>query len=413
MASRTTTAPSAMQRWRILLAIGTLATTAYAQPQPKFSEPLDDVIVAKRAVLMEETTGKVLWSRDPETAAYPASTTKIMTGLLLLENTKPEDVIIAPKDIEKIKESSMHLKPFERVRAKNLIYAIMLRSANDGCYAAACHIAGSQEKFVEMMNKRAKEIGCLNTHFENTNGLNNPDHKISAHDLALIAREAMKREDFRRVVSTRKYKIDRSLNFKDLWMVSRNKILSKDKTADGIKTGWTIPSGHTYVGSVNRNGMRVFTSILDSKDWQGDHTTMANWAFKAFTRKLIHAPGPITKSEIGAGGQNLAGDLSIRENVYNVQRTADLRPVSTHFEPFPPGRAIPDAVGFWVVTDADGFEQRIPVYSSGVLQSMVDSVIKPKQDKTGIILGAIIITVAGTYWWRGQLKRSKKIKRKF
>jgi D-alanyl-D-alanine carboxypeptidase len=108
--------------------------------------------------VIEAETGKVLWSKDPDTPRFPASTTKIMTGLLLLERCKPDDIIVAPPDVENVKEASMHLKPGEQVKAKDMIYALMLRSANDGCYAVACHIGGSVEGFAQIMNDWAARI---------------------------------------------------------------------------------------------------------------------------------------------------------------------------------------------------------------------------------------------------------------
>jgi len=332
---------------------------------PRTGHPLD-VVLSKSAVVMEETTGKVLWSRDKDTPRYPASTTKILTTLLFLEKTQPDEIVVAPPEIETIGESSMHLKPGERVRAKYLAYAMMLRSANDGCYAAANHVAGSVPKFVELMNARAKEIGCTNTDFYNTNGLNDNRHKTSAYDLALMGREAMKNETFREIVKTRKKKIARSTNTKDLWMVSRNKILWKDPTADGIKTGWTIPAGHTYVGSAMRGPMRVITSLLDDRSWQDSHLAMIDWAFKTYRKERFKSAGVIAKSDLGPGAEKLDGVLLIDRDVFVVVPIK--RPkVTTRFEPsstIPDGFTVPEGttyVGDWVVADSEKFEQRIPV----------------------------------------------------
>lgn len=316
---------------------------------------LGSVVLAKHALLVEEATGRILWERDPYTPTYPASTTKIMTGLLLLENTKPDDVIVAPKDIEKIKESSMHLKPLERVRAKDMIYALMLRSANDGCYATACHIAGDLPKFVEMMNARAKEIGCQGTSFTNANGLNDPNHKTTAFDLFLMAREAMKREDFRRVVSTKKIKISRSLNFKDMWMVNRNKFLWRDKTADGVKTGYTVPSGATYVGSATRNGVRYYTVLLNSSNWKADHKVMLEWAFSKFERTLVRKAGKFNARD--------GTPIIIKDPIYICHPVGKSDYSLTHIKEDVPGK--PDQYGFLEVDQFDGTKQRIPLYYDG------------------------------------------------
>ena len=150
-----------MNGLRYLIASLTLTASA-------LSSALD--VSAKTAIVIDASSGKVLWSKNPESSMYPASTTKIMTGLLLVEHCKPNDIITAPYDIETIKEASMHLKPGERVTAHDMLYAIMLRSANDGCYAIAKHISGSVEAFAKLMNERARQVGCSNTHFVNPNG---------------------------------------------------------------------------------------------------------------------------------------------------------------------------------------------------------------------------------------------------
>ena len=217
-----------------LLLLPVVAGAVEAAPQP---------VGALSATAIDAASGKVLWSKDPDAPRFPASTTKIMTGLLLAERLKPTDTITAPWDVALVKESSMHLKPFERLSARDMLTALMLRSANDGCYAVAVRLAGSVDKFADMMNARAKEIGCTGTHFHNPNGLNDPQHYTTAHDLALIGREAMRNPLFASVVKTYKARIDRSINVKDEWMVNHDKRLLKDPTCDGIKTGWTVPAG--------------------------------------------------------------------------------------------------------------------------------------------------------------------------
>ncbi len=147
-------------------------------------------VSAKSAIIIDAGSGKVLWSKNAESSMFPASTTKIMTALLLIEHCKMTDMITAPADIEKVKEASMHLKPGEQVSVHDMLYALMLRSANDGCYAVATHISGSVEEFSKLMNLRARQAGCTHTHFHNPNGLNDRDHTTTAHDLALMGRAA-------------------------------------------------------------------------------------------------------------------------------------------------------------------------------------------------------------------------------
>jgi D-alanyl-D-alanine carboxypeptidase len=247
-------------------------------------------VTAPSAIIISAETGQVLWSKGAETPRFPASTTKIMTALLLIENCKPDDVITAPKGIKDVKESSMHLEEGETVTAHDMLYALLLRSANDGCVAVADHISGSVPAFAALMNQRAKQLGCTHTHFDNPNGLNDPHHTISAHDLAIIAREAMRHPEFSDVVRQTKHRITRSINQKDTWMVTRNKWLKKDPTADGIKTGWTVPAGHCYVGSATRRGFRLITVVMHSEHWQEDHKKMLHWAYSAYQPVLLSTP---------------------------------------------------------------------------------------------------------------------------
>jgi D-alanyl-D-alanine carboxypeptidase len=365
-------------------------------------------VVAKSAVVIEDQTGKVLWTKDPNTPRYPASTTKILTCLLLLENRKPADLITAPADVTKVRESSMNLKPGEKVSAKSLSYALMLRSANDGCYAVAVDLDGSVQAFSQRMNKRAAEIGCKNTQFSNPNGLNDPNHKTTAFDLAMIGREAMKRADFREVVRTKRKVIDRSINVKDRLMVNRNKFLWKDPGADGIKTGWTIPSGHTYVGSVKRDNFRVITSILDSKSWQKDHAYLVNWAFNRYRVELVKKAGPVDESELGGGvPENLKCTLEIKKPAFAcVKKDSDR--IEFRFEtnkdtprPYKTGAEI----GKWVVTDSENFEQRFPVFATSnepelsVAQKVNQSKLLPV---TGAVIGIAGLITAGTLLLRGK-----------
>ena len=265
-----------MSRNRIpLLALFLLPAMAAAQ-----------AVTAESAVVMDNATGKVLWARNADEELYPASTTKIMTAMLLLEHCTPDEIIQAPMDVEKVKESSMHLKPGENVRAKDMLYAMMLRSANDACYAVAMHISGSVDKFADLMNARAKEIGCTHTHFDNPNGLNDKLHYTTAHDLALIGRQAMSYEPFRDIVRTEKTKINRGTNWRDLWMVNHNKILKRDPTCDGIKTGWTPAAGPCLLFESTLGGVSLIGVELDGSGnditgtvTAGDAITMLNWGF--------------------------------------------------------------------------------------------------------------------------------------
>lgn len=329
-------------------------------------------INALSGAIMDERTGKVLWGKDARRPMYPASTTKIMTGLLLLENTQPTDIITAPPGIEEVEPSVMHLKTGEKLTAHDLLYGMMLRSANDACVATAVHVAGSVPAFAEMMNTRAKEIGCTDTTFHNPNGLNDPAHRTTAIDLALIAREAMRRPDFRAVVRTPKYKVSRSVNQKDLWMVNKNKWLKKDATADGIKTGFTTPAGQCYVGSATRKGFRVIDTLLKSKTWQADHGAMLAWAFMNYQKLDLFQPGDVVGDIAIEGGESPLVPAVVTTSEYVLVRpgreeiTKELEPIDALRAPIKRKQR----VGYMKITDADGFTYRFPVFAEREVPAM-------------------------------------------
>ncbi len=322
-------------------------------------------LTAKSAIVIDAESGKPLFERDADTPRPPASTTKIMTALLLLERSKPGEIVVAPKDVMKVGEASMHLKPGERVPATDLAYALMLRSANDGCYAAAIHLAGSVPKFAAMMNARAREIGCAHTRFANPNGLYDPRHVVSARDLATIAREAMRNPAFAEVVRTQR-KIIRRGGGADRLMVNHNKLLKFDPTADGIKTGWTIPSGHTYVGSATRGGHRLITAILDGPNWKQDHLNLLSWGFKTWERRGVARRGEPLGTIPVVGGE--PAEATVAEDVTSMVKPGAgavvlTLPTEPRPGPVPPGSPL----GTMRVTDPDGYSREVPLVAAGAV----------------------------------------------
>ncbi len=367
-------------------------------------------VSARSAIIIDASSGKVLWSKNSDSSMYPASTTKIMTGLLLVEHCKPDDIITAPPEIETIKEASMHLKPGERITAHDMLYAIMLRSANDGCYAIAKHISGSVGAFAKLMNERARRVGCTNTHFNNPNGLNDLEHTTTAHDLALMARAAMMYPAFREAVRTYKYEITRSINTKDRIMVNHDKWLKKDPSADGVKTGYTVPAGHCFVGSATRNGFRVITVVMKSDHWQLDHQALLNWAFKNFEKKEKFNAGAVVGSLKVPGGHPKPIPVALSQNAYTigvVGKSMDkpqmvLEPTPRLKAPVKKG----DRVGEIVLKDSDGWTQRIPVIAeASVLPVPVTPLAGGTIGSTTIFGGALLV---GVVLVQGRKKRKIK-----
>jgi D-alanyl-D-alanine carboxypeptidase len=210
---------------------------------------------------------------------HPASTTKLLTAILLVENTSPNEQIVATESCEKVIGSSLRLKPGERVSSADMLKAIMLRSANDACHSIALHIAGSEKAFAEKMNSRAKALGARNSTFTNPHGLTAEGHRSTAFDLAMIGKAALIVPEIAEVAQLQEASITRSVDQTFTKFENRNRFLKHDPTATGLKTGYTLAAGNTFVGSVKRGEQTIITSILSSKDWFQDQINMTEWAF--------------------------------------------------------------------------------------------------------------------------------------
>ncbi|MCW5943023.1 MAG: D-alanyl-D-alanine carboxypeptidase [Fimbriimonadaceae bacterium] len=278
---------------RSLLTLVLLATVART-----FAGATSPTVTAQSAIAIDAESGRVLWEKDADTIRYPASTTKILTALLVLERLPLDEVLTAPKEVEGVGGSSLYMLPGERLTVRDALYAILLRSANDVCVTVACRISGSVDKFAELMNERAKSIGCEHTHFHNPHGLNDAEHTTTARDLALIAREAMKHPLFAKIVRTPKFEISRPTVPQDQVLVSKNKWIRDDPTADGIKTGYTEPAGKCFVGSATREGFRVITVVLKSENWEVDTANLMAWTYARHERRaLVQAGDPLGSAQ--------------------------------------------------------------------------------------------------------------------
>ena len=208
-------------------------------------------------IAMELTTGEVLESGNADAKLPMASTTKIMTALIICEDCDLDEVITVPDAAVGVEGSSIYLKKEEQIDIRDLLYGLMLRSGNDSATALAIHHSGSVEKFVEVMNERAKQIGAENTNFKNPSGLPDNEHYTTARDLCEITRYALHNETFKEVVATKSYKG----KFREY--ANKNKMLYNYEGANGVKTGYTVKAGRCLVSSAERNGMTVICVVLN------------------------------------------------------------------------------------------------------------------------------------------------------
>lgn len=260
---------------------------------------------AKSAILIDADTGQVLWEKNADVIRAPASTTKIMTGLLLAEHTQPEDIItVKDKSITKIEPSSLHLKMWEKLSAQDLLYGMMLRSGNDASVLVAHHISGSVANFAQLMNQRARELGATSTNFVNPHGLSHPNHLTTARDLAIITRAALQNPRFADAVGTPRRKLNRTKS-KDLTVASKaKKFYGTFPGADGVKTGYTRAAGYCFVGSATRDGRRLLSVILGARDnASGETMPLLSWGFRRFPAVPIARRGETVRTVPVKGGE--------------------------------------------------------------------------------------------------------------
>jgi serine-type D-Ala-D-Ala carboxypeptidase (penicillin-binding protein 5/6) len=252
------------------------------------------VVQAKSAILVDASTGTVLFEKDAHSRRAPASTTKIMTATLVIEHAGLDSPVVASLRAART-PYGLHLRPGEVLSMRDNLYAILLRSANDGCVAAAETIAGSVPAFIEMMNYKAREIGCTDTHFVTPNGLYDPNHYTTAADLARMAIYATQYPLFNEVVATREKVICRSIDRADCVMRNHNKLLARYPGCDGIKTGYVHQSGRCLVASATRqeagHPWRLISVVLNSPATYRDSAVLLNYGFSHFRQIFVASKG--------------------------------------------------------------------------------------------------------------------------
>ncbi len=237
---------------------------------------------ASSAILMDFTTGKVIFTKNSSERRAPASTTKIITALVALERGDLSRKITTSQNASKMDGSSIWLAPGEEHTLEELLYAVLLNSGNDASVAIAEGLAGSEDKFAAWMNEKAKTIGAKNTCFKNSNGLPESGHYSTAYDLALITRHALHNPVFAEIVKTKKKAIEWPGREYDRLMVNHNKLLWRYEFADGVKTGYTRQAGKCLVASATKNGQQLIAVVLNSKQMYEDSKELFEYGFNNY-----------------------------------------------------------------------------------------------------------------------------------
>lgn len=284
-------------------------------------------------VLMESSTGKILAQKSANQVRYPASTTKMMTAILALENCQLSDVAtVSHNAIFSIPADYVisNLREGEKLTIEQLLNVLLIPSANDAAIVLAEHVSGSVSKFADLMNEKAKEIGCQHTNFVNPNGIHNKNHTSTAYDLALIAQYAMKNPTFREIIKKTKCSLPKTnkYNKEDRVFYTTNDLLVKNTSkaksnyyypnAIGIKTGYTGEAGNCLVSAAKKNDTEVISVVLGAGTTKEglsekflDSITLLNYAFDNYETKTIYKKDDVLKEVQVSGATKETKDLKV------------------------------------------------------------------------------------------------------
>ncbi|MGE5588151.1 MAG: D-alanyl-D-alanine carboxypeptidase family protein [Clostridia bacterium] len=279
-------------------------------------------VTAASAVLIESTTGTVLYGKNENVRMHPASTTKIMTAILAIELGDMDSEVVVSANAAGTPGSSLWLRKGQRLRLDDLVRGTMLRSGNDGCMAIAEHIAGSVPSFVRMMNVKAQKIGALRTRFANPHGLTAPNHYSTAFDLALMARYGLQYPLFADIVSTREAEIDvdHGEEMERRRLANTNALLWSFEGADGVKTGTTAAAGYCLVASATRGGVQFISVVLDSASRWADSAKLLDYGFNRHNVVTFASRGQVVTTTRVEGGLEREIHLAAAEDLRVVVR---------------------------------------------------------------------------------------------
>lgn len=254
-------------------------------------------VTAKAAVVIEASTGQIVYEKNAREQRYPASTTKIATLITALEYGNVNDIVTASPQAATTEGSSLWLNAGEPMKMLDLLYGVMLISGNDATVAIAEHIAGSVPEFAKLMTKKAHEIGAVHTQFANSSGLPDPNHYTTAYDLALITAYGYHNELFREIVSTKnRYIPSMKDGVQDRDIYNENRMLWLYEGGNGVKTGYTEAAGRCLVSGAKRNDLQLIVVVLDSERMWDDSIALLDYGFSQISPQTLVHQGDIIKT---------------------------------------------------------------------------------------------------------------------
>ncbi len=273
-------------------------------------------ISAQYACLIDAQSGQILYEKNAHETHSMASTTKIMTALLALENSQPDEIVTISAGAAKTEGSSIYLKAGETLPMSDLLYGLMLESGNDAAVAIAEHIAGNIETFAQMMTERAHQIGAANTFFQNPNGLDAEGHHTTAYELALITRHALLNDNFAEIVATKRKTTDGTSGSTVRTFYNHNKMLSRYLGCVGVKTGYTKKTGRCLVTAAMREHTQLICVTLNAPDDWNDHSLMLDYGFTIQKSTPLIMQDMVLKSLPVKNGTSQTVELLATEDFY-------------------------------------------------------------------------------------------------
>ena len=276
-------------------------------------------VSAKAAVLIEADTGRVLFAKNKDMQLPMASTTKILTALITLESDNLDELFVVDEKAIQVEGSSMGLQKGDSASLRTLACGMLLPSGNDAANAAAVRIGGSIAEFAAMMNQRAAAIGMTNSHFVTPSGLDDEQHYSTAHDMAKLARVALKNNAFQDICSRNIAKVEFGNPPYERWLKNHNRLLNEYKGAIGVKTGFTKKSGRCLVSAAERDGVTLIAVTLNApNDWQ-DHTLMFNYGFNDVKPQQYDVKYEDIQLNVVGGKSDKVGVVPLTSTMVNVE----------------------------------------------------------------------------------------------
>ena len=377
----------------------TLLTIVLVLPNFVKAEELDLATNAKSAIMLEASTGEIIFEKNSHDRYAPASMTKIMSMLLIIEAIENdaigwEDIVTISENASSMGGSQILLETGEKMSVNDLFKGIAVASGNDAVVAMAEYIAGTTSAFVKMMNDRAKELGLKDTNFKNSHGLDEANHYSSAYDMAIIAKELVKHEKVLEYTSIYEDYLRKGTD-REIWLVNTNKLVRFYDHLDGLKTGYTVEAGYCLTATAKKNNMRIITVVMgepDSKTRNSEVTSMLDYAFAQYkTTTLLSTNDVIKKVKVNKAKEEYINivpttDINILskkgEDISSITYTTDINEIKA---PIKQGTI----VGYINVNDS--VKQKIPLTVSKDVEkaNIFDLFIRNLGD---IFTGDILIT---------------------